>query len=96
MRQGIDRLCHLRAAGPGGLWIGGLLVLVAAVIPAVFNTFGGQTRRFFLTRAFDGQSVGARRSGQSSPASSGEPGCTNRATGGNQPEPNGCCSSAPC
>ena len=37
------------------LWIGGLLVLVAAVIPAVFNTFGGQdTGGFFLTRAFDG------------------------------------------
>lgn len=37
------------------VWIGGLLVLVAAVIPAVFNTFGGQdTGGFFLTRAFDG------------------------------------------
>ena len=37
------------------IWIGGLVVLVAAVIPAVFNTFGGQdTGGFFLTRAFDG------------------------------------------
>lgn len=37
------------------VWIGGLLVLVAAVIPAVFNTFGGQdTGGFFLTRAFEG------------------------------------------
>lgn len=25
-----------------GIWIGGLVVLVAAVLPAVFNTFGGQ------------------------------------------------------
>ena len=38
-----------------GLWVGGLLVLVAAVIPAVFNTFGGQdSGGFFLTRAFEG------------------------------------------
>ena len=37
------------------VWIGGLLVLVAAVIPAVFNTFGGQdSGGFFLTRAFEG------------------------------------------
>lgn len=38
-----------------GLWIGGLVVLVGAVIPAVFNTFGGQdSGGFFLTRAFEG------------------------------------------
>jgi len=38
-----------------GLWVGGLVVLVAAVIPAVFNTFGGQdSGGFFLTRAFEG------------------------------------------
>ena len=44
--------CELLALA---VWIGGLLVLVAAVIPAVFNTFGGQdTGGFFLTRAFDG------------------------------------------
>ena len=37
------------------LWVGGLVVLVAAVIPAVFNTFGGQdSGGFFLTRAFEG------------------------------------------
>jgi uncharacterized membrane protein len=37
------------------VWIGGLLVLIAAVIPAVFNTFGGQdSGGFFLTRAFEG------------------------------------------
>ena len=38
-----------------GLWIGGLIVLVGAVIPAVFNTFGGQeSGGVFLTRAFEG------------------------------------------
>jgi uncharacterized membrane protein len=35
--------------------VGGLLVLIGAVIPAVFNTFGGQdSGGFFLTRAFEG------------------------------------------
>ncbi|MCI1278682.1 MAG: DUF4149 domain-containing protein [Nitrospira sp.] len=54
MRQGLIACitCELLALA---VWIGGLLVLVAAVIPAVFNTFGGQdTGGFFLTRAFDG------------------------------------------
>ena len=38
-----------------GVWIGGLIVLVGAVIPAVFNTWGGQeSGGFFLTRAFEG------------------------------------------
>jgi uncharacterized membrane protein len=38
-----------------GVWIGGLLVLMGAVIPAVFNTFGGQDLGgLFLTRAFEG------------------------------------------
>jgi uncharacterized membrane protein len=38
-----------------GLWIGGLVVLVAAVLPAVFNTFGGQDAGgLFLTKAFEG------------------------------------------
>ena len=38
-----------------GVWIGGLIVLVGAVIPAVFNTFGGQeSGGFFLTRVFEG------------------------------------------
>ena len=54
MRQGLIACitCELLALA---VWIGGLLVLVAAVIPAVFNTFGGQdTGGFFLTRAFEG------------------------------------------
>ena len=38
-----------------GLWVGGMAVLVGAVIPAVFNTFGGQdSGGVFLTRAFEG------------------------------------------
>ena len=38
-----------------GVWVGGLIVLIGAVIPAVFNTFGGQdSGGFFLTRAFEG------------------------------------------
>lgn len=54
MRQGLIACvtCEMLALA---VWIGGLLVLVAAVIPAVFNTFGGQdTGGFFLTRAFEG------------------------------------------
>lgn len=54
MRQGLIACvtCELLALS---VWIGGLLVLVAAVIPAVFNTFGGQdSGGFFLTRAFEG------------------------------------------
>lgn len=54
MRQGLIA-CVTSELLALGLWIGGLLVLVAAVIPAVFNTFGGQdSGGFFLTRAFDG------------------------------------------
>jgi hypothetical protein len=38
-----------------GTWVGGLIVLIASVIPAVFNTFGGQdSGGFFLTRSFEG------------------------------------------
>ncbi|ALA59718.1 conserved membrane protein of unknown function [Nitrospira moscoviensis] len=38
-----------------GIWIGGLVVLIAAVLPAVFNTFGGQDAGgLFLTKAFEG------------------------------------------
>ena len=37
------------------IWVGGLIVLIGSVIPAVFNTFGGQdTGGFFLTRVFEG------------------------------------------
>jgi len=38
-----------------GLWVGGMAVLIGAVIPAVFNTFGGQdSGGLLLTRTFEG------------------------------------------
>ena len=37
------------------VWVGGMVVLSGAVIPAVFNTFGGQdSGGLLLTRAFEG------------------------------------------
>jgi uncharacterized membrane protein len=37
------------------VWVGGMIVLSGAVIPAVFNTFGGQdSGGMFLTRVFEG------------------------------------------
>lgn len=37
------------------VWVGGLIVLIGAVIPAVFNTLGGQdSGGFLLTKAFEG------------------------------------------
>lgn len=36
------------------VWVGGMIVLSGAVIPAVFNTFGGQdSGGIFLTKAFE-------------------------------------------
>jgi hypothetical protein len=38
-----------------GVWVGGGLVLIGAVIPAVFNTFGGQDLGgWFLTKGLEG------------------------------------------
>jgi uncharacterized membrane protein len=38
-----------------GIWVGGLIVLIGAVIPAVFNTLGGQdVGGLVLTKAFEG------------------------------------------
>jgi uncharacterized membrane protein len=36
------------------VWTGGLVVIIAAVIPAVFNSFGMEAGGRFLTRTFDG------------------------------------------
>jgi len=36
------------------LWVGGLLVIIAVVIPAVFNSFGMEPAGRFLRRVFDG------------------------------------------
>jgi uncharacterized membrane protein len=38
-----------------GVWVGGLVVLIGAVIPAVFNTLGGQdSGGYLLTKTFEG------------------------------------------
>jgi len=36
------------------LWVGGLVVIIAVVIPAVFNSFGIEPAGRFLRRVFDG------------------------------------------
>lgn len=36
------------------VWIGGLVVIIGSVIPAVFNSFGMEPGGRFLTRVFDG------------------------------------------
>lgn len=36
------------------VWVGGLVVIIAAVIPAVFNSLGMEPGGRFLTRVFDG------------------------------------------
>jgi len=36
------------------LWVGGLVVIIAVVIPAVFNSFGMEPAGRFLRRVFDG------------------------------------------
>ena len=36
------------------MWIGGLIVIIAAVIPAVFNSLSMETGGRFLTRVFEG------------------------------------------
>ena len=36
------------------LWVGGLIVIIAVVIPAVFNSFGMEPSGRFLRRVFDG------------------------------------------
>jgi len=36
------------------VWVGELLVIIASVIPAVFNSFGMEPGGRFLTRVFDG------------------------------------------
>lgn len=38
------------------LWVGGLMVIIAVVIPAVFNSFGMEPAGRFLRRVFDGYS----------------------------------------
>lgn len=39
------------------IWVGGLIMIVAVVIPAVFNSFGMEPAGRFLRRVFDGYSL---------------------------------------
>ena len=39
------------------VWVGGLLMIIAVVIPAVFNSFGMEPAGRFLRRLFDGYSL---------------------------------------
>ncbi len=39
------------------LWVGGLFMIIAVVIPAVFNSFGMEPAGRFLRRVFDGYSL---------------------------------------
>ena len=47
-------VCHTLELLALAIWIGGLVVIMAAVIPAVFNSFGMEPGGRFLTRVFDG------------------------------------------
>lgn len=48
------RACYTLELVALATWIGGLIVIVGAVIPAVFNSFGMEQGGRFLTRVFDG------------------------------------------
>lgn len=46
--------CHTVELVALTVWVGGLVVIIGAVIPAVFNSFGMEPGGRFLTRVFDG------------------------------------------
>lgn len=47
-------VCHTLELVALAVWVGGLVVIIGAVIPAVFNSFGMEPGGRFLTRVFDG------------------------------------------
>lgn len=53
LRRGLV-VCHTLELIALAIWIGGLVVIVAVVIPAVFNSFGMEPGGRFVTRVFDG------------------------------------------
>ncbi len=53
MKRGL-LICHVCEWLALSLWVGGLLVIIGAVIPAVFNSFGMEPGGRFLTSVFDG------------------------------------------
>ncbi len=52
-RRGL-MVCHTLELVALATWIGGLVVIISAVIPAVFNSFGMEPGGRFLTKVFDG------------------------------------------
>lgn len=53
MKRGL-LICHMCEVLALSVWVGGLLVIIGAVIPAVFNSFGMEPGGRFLTSVFDG------------------------------------------
>ncbi len=53
MKRGL-LICHTCEWLALSVWVGGLLVIIGAVIPAVFNSFGMEPGGRFLTAVFDG------------------------------------------
>lgn len=53
MRRGL-LICQTCEWVALSIWVGGLLVIIGAVIPAVFNSFGMEPGGRFLTSVFDG------------------------------------------
>jgi Domain of unknown function (DUF4149) len=53
IRRGVVA-CHTCEMVALAIWIGGLVVIIGSVIPAVFNSFGMEPGGRFLTRVFDG------------------------------------------
>lgn len=49
--------CHTLELVALAIWVGGLVVIMAAVIPAVFNSMGMEPGGRFLTRVFDGYNL---------------------------------------
>ena len=47
-------VCHTVELVALSIWIGGLVVIIGSVIPAVFNSFGMEPGGRFLTRVFEG------------------------------------------
>ncbi len=47
-------VCHTVELVALSIWIGGLVVIIGSVIPAVFNSFGMELGGRFLTRVFQG------------------------------------------
>jgi uncharacterized membrane protein len=54
VKQSLLLACHTIELVALAVWIGGLVVIIGAVIPAVFNSFSMEPAGRFLTRVFDG------------------------------------------